>query len=424
MLTNYGMFDTHLNDFERRVLLLGRFLKECSGLWRPAPFHHELPTWAKEHPELHAALLALNPEQVEALHADERGLRQWLDRFIPGMAALEPLIGFGRLQAPPRKASPVHAPARDVPGRKWAQIDAFAGLALEALEGVDEVWDWCAGKAHLGRLIGMHSGVPVRALERDPALCAAAQRLAQRDGVRLTAQVCDVLSESVKPTPTTLACALHACGDLHLTLLDQAGRQAPAGLLLAPCCYHRTVHEHHRPRSSAGRACGLRLAREDLRLAVLETCTAGHAQREAEKRRKARLLALKGWGAQHGLEVTDYSPLKDIGRDDDPVALRRACERLGWPVPAAAQAEDAMRTGWKRAREVRALELIRAAVRRPLELWLVLDMALGLADQGYEVEVGEFCERELTPRNLLIRARRRAAPRPGGDGQESAPGWP
>jgi hypothetical protein len=423
-LTKKGMSDTHLIDLARRVFQLGGFLRDCSGLWRPAPFHHDLPPWVEGYSELHAALLALTPEQVDALHADEQRLRHWLERFIPGMAALEPLIGFERLQGPPRKASPVHAPARDVPGRKWAQIDAFAGLALDALEGVDEVWDWCAGKAHLGRLIGMHSGVPVRALERDPALCADAQRLAQRDGVRLTAQVCDVLSESAESTPTTLACALHACGDLHLTLLDQVGSRSPAGLLLAPCCYHRTVHEHHRPRSSAGRACGLRLSREDLRLAVLETCTAGHAQREAEKRRKARLLALKGWGAQHGLEVKDYSPLKDIGRDDDRVALQRACERLGWPVPDAGQAEDAMRTGWKRSRDVRAFELIRAAVRRPLEVWLVLDMALGLADEGHEVEVGEFCGRELTPRNLLIRARRRVAPRPAGDDQESAPGWP
>lgn len=74
--------------------------------------------------------------------------------------------------------------------------------------------------------------------------------------------------------------------------------------------------------------------------------------------------------------------------------------------------------------EVRAFELIRAAVRRPLEVWLVLDMALGLADEGLAVEVGEFCGRELTPRNLLIRARRRSAPRSAGDGQGSEPDWP
>lgn len=419
MLRENNTSNTHGVDFEGRVRLLGGFLRDCSGLWRPAPFHHDVPPWAAEHPELHAAVLALTPGQVDALHTDERRLRNWLERFIPGMAALNLLIDFPDLMpAPPGEHSPdgiwrghaVHSPDRDVPGRKWAQIEAFAGHASSWRDSAREVLDWCAGKSHLGRMIGMRSGLPVRALERDPALCAEAERLAARDGIALTAEMCDVLQidhRNVLMT-STLACALHACGDLHLTLLDQVGRQSPAGLLLAPCCYHRTVHEHHRPRSSAGRACGLRLSREDLRLAVLETCTAGHAQRETEKRRKARLLALKGWGAQHGLEVTDYSPLKDIGRGDDHMALQRACERLGWLVPDAGQAEAAMRTGWKRSRDVRAFELIRAAVRRPLEVWLVLDMALGLAGEGYEVEVGEFCGRELTPRNLMIKAGRRA----------------
>jgi hypothetical protein len=33
---------------------------------------------------------------------------------------------------------------------------------------------------------------------------------------------------------------------------------------------------------------------------------------------------------------------------------------------------------------------------------LVLDRALFLQENGYCVEVGEFCEQRLTPRNLVI----------------------
>jgi len=36
----------------------------------------------------------------------------------------------------------------------------------------------------------------------------------------------------------------------------------------------------------------------------------------------------------------------------------------------------------------------------------VLDRALFLADQGYKVEVGSFCEPTLTPRNLMVLAER------------------
>ena len=62
--------------------------------------------------------------------------------------------------------------------------------------------------------------------------------------------------------------------------------------------------------------------------------------------------------------------------------------------------------GWQRLAEVRNLELVRGLFRRPLELWLVLDQALFLQEQGFTVELGEFCAIELTPRNLLLLARR------------------
>jgi hypothetical protein len=49
---------------------------------------------------------------------------------------------------------------------------------------------------------------------------------------------------------------------------------------------------------------------------------------------------------------------------------------------------------------------VRAAFRRPLEVWLALDRAVWLADQGLEVAVGTFCERPVTPRNVLVSASR------------------
>jgi len=62
--------------------------------------------------------------------------------------------------------------------------------------------------------------------------------------------------------------------------------------------------------------------------------------------------------------------------------------------------------GWQRLAEVRNLELVRGLFRRPLELWLVLDRALFMVEQGYNVEVGSFCEPSLTPRNLMVLAER------------------
>ncbi len=36
-----------------------------------------------------------------------------------------------------------------------------------------------------------------------------------------------------------------------------------------------------------------------------------------------------------------------------------------------------------------------------------MDVALGLEEAGFEVDVGTFCPRSLTPRNLMVLARRR-----------------
>ena len=49
--------------------------------------------------------------------------------------------------------------------------------------------------------------------------------------------------------------------------------------------------------------------------------------------------------------------------------------------------------------------IVRHAFRRPLEVWLALDLAVRLENDGYSVSLGRFCERRLTPRNLLISAR-------------------
>ena len=64
------------------------------------------------------------------------------------------------------------------------------------------------------------------------------------------------------------------------------------------------------------------------------------------------------------------------------------------------------RAGAARLPVVARMELVRHLFRRPLELWLVLDRALFLQEQGYRVELSEFCPRHLTPRNILIHAER------------------
>jgi len=85
---------------------------------------------------------------------------------------------------------------------------------------------------------------------------------------------------------------------------------------------------------------------------------------------------------------------------------RWAAQQKGLTLPEQVQWEGWEAAGWRRLAEVQRLELVRHLFRRPLEVWLVLDRLMLLEEAGYRVRLGTFCERELTPRNLLIRAMR------------------
>jgi hypothetical protein len=81
-------------------------------------------------------------------------------------------------------------------------------------------------------------------------------------------------------------------------------------------------------------------------------------------------------------------------------------EREGVRLPGTVDWAHWLALGECRRDEVRRLELVRHAFRRALELWLVTDLACGLEEAGFAVEVGTFCDRMLTPRNLLVVAQR------------------
>ena len=100
-------------------------------------------------------------------------------------------------------------------------IDAFAAAVGEVRQPLLE---WCAGKGHLGRLLGARWGVPVHSLELDAALCAEGQRLAGRLHLRQDFMAGDALApRALAGSAGRHAVALHACGDLHRRLVAGAG---------------------------------------------------------------------------------------------------------------------------------------------------------------------------------------------------------
>lgn len=390
-------------DVEARFRALDAFLIEHQGLWRPRPFTQRQLPWENEHPELAQWLRQRSLADAEANHNQPHGLLA--PAPFPQLAsqALQ-LSTVDKLPTQPLQPA-AHRLNVDVPGRKWQQIEAF-GAALQFAQTPRHWLDWCAGKGHLGRRL-LHTGQQLTCLEYDPALIASGQALSEHHGLPVTHRLQDVMADvaiSAEHTPV----ALHACGDLHVRLLQVASAAGCKQLALAPCCYNRIQGDTYQPLSDAGRASTLLLSLDDLGLPLSETVTAGKRVRLQRDTSMARRLGFDQ--LQRLLRGCDeYLPTPSLPTHwlDKPFAdYCRELARLkglstGEQNWAALEAH-----GWQRLAEVRNLELVRGLFRRPLELWLVLDRALFLSERGYRVEVGSFCDPTLTPRNLMVLAER------------------
>jgi hypothetical protein len=267
------------------------------------------------------------------------------------------------------------------------------------------VLDWCGGKGHLGRLLARQWQVPVRTLEIDAQLCRAGEHLARRAAVNQEFVATDVLMATGQTAPGRHAVALHACGELHRQLIRRGAEDGIARFDVAPCCYHLGLGAAYRPLSSVS---SLPLTRDDVRLAVTETVTAGLRERRLRDRAIAFKLGFAAW--RHHLDAADYRSFKPVPeswmRGSFAEFMAPMCRREGLQPPAGADLERFERAGVRRQHEVMRLSIVRHAFRRVLEVWLAGDLAVYLEERGYVTELGVFCARDLTPRNLLISARR------------------
>ncbi|MCK3852079.1 methyltransferase [Pseudomonas sp. W2Jun17] len=390
-------------DVEARFQALDAFLIEYQGLWRPRPFTQLQLPWETEHLELSQWLRRRSLAEAEASHNHPHDLPA--PAPFPQLAAQAlRLSAVGKL--PAHSLDPArHRMNVDVPGRKWQQIEAF-GAALTFAQTPAHWLDWCAGKGHLGRRL-LQPGQRLTCLEYDPALIASGQALSDHHGLPAAHCLQDVMADvAIDPEHTPVA--LHACGDLHVRLLQLASAAGCKQLALAPCCYNRINAERYQALSAAGRASLLTLSIDDLGLPLSETVTAGNRVRQQRDTSMARRLGFDRLQRQlRGCD--DYLPTPSLPASWLDKSFADYCRELAnlknlstgeqdWPALEA--------HGWQRLAEVRNLELVRGLFRRPLEMWLVLDRALFLSEKGYNVEVGTFCEPTLTPRNLMVLAQR------------------
>lgn len=390
-------------DLTQRFLHLDAFLAEHAWLWRPQPFKQVRPSWCTRLPALCEILRGLSDEELARLTEDSVALFSLLADHLPSLKNLDELI-----QLPERGGTTLvdlgpHF-ANGIPGRKWRQVTAFAAVIGEVRAPLLE---WCGGKGHLGRLLAAQWNRSVLTLEHNPALCDEGKKLARRARVEQDFCLDDALAPGAAGEVVGRhAVALHACGELHRTLVRRAIESRAPALDIAPCCYHLLSQGDYLPFNANTR---LLPGRDDLRLAVTETVTAVGREVRLRDREMAWKLGFDLLRRRLDADV-GYRPIKPIDKSwlkqDFAGFCRALATREGEALPPTVDWQAAEDAGWERQRETMRLSLPRHAFRRAMELWLVLDLATYMEQHGYEVQAGSFCSRELTPRNILISARR------------------
>ncbi|HTN32990.1 MAG TPA: methyltransferase [Marinobacter sp.] len=392
---------------------INEWLTKHQEFWRPVPFREPNPEWCLHYPELAREVARLSNDQCRQLADNSEDLAVLAGKHLPSLRQYSHLVDMPDLtssEAGIRQATLPETKAKDMPGRKRLQAGAFAATTAPL---VHPVLDWCCGKGHLARTLVSVGGKPALGYEWDDQLVSDGNRLADHYQDPVAIQQQDVMAGDLQLPAGVHGVALHACGDLHRHLILQGAEAGLPRLSLSPCCYHlgRCLDKNqvYRPLSSrAGQSVpALTLFRNDIRLAVQETVTAPVRVREQNRIMSQWRLGFDSL-QRHLRGVDQYLPLPSYPPAQIHEGFRVFCHwaslKMGLTLPADVNFDEWLLAGARRLQSVRRHELIRHLFRRPLELWLALDYVIFLEEQGYRVRYGQFCERSLTPRNLMIDA--------------------
>lgn len=403
-------------DLAEHFARLDDFLIKHQIFWQGMTFEYDSLPWRDEYVELCQWLDKQSLSSLEQLKAQPDLLIEHVGQWLQDAKQYSSLC-----DVPVHLAQDEYRQERwmsGIPGRKCAQIVAF-NQAIDHLADADaKHWlEWCAGKGYLGRLLSLSRQAQVTSLEWQACLCEKGQAFVKANAplFKQTFVQADAFSLSAQALikQCSHAVALHACGDLHVALLKGCVALKTPDVSVSPCCYHLIHDDIYQPLSSLAKRSSLRLDKNALKLPVQETVTAGNATKERRYQEMTYRLALDSL-LSHQLQSRAYIAIPSIKKSSLKQGFesfcRKACQQKGFILNQDIDFDYFLRQGERRFLQVEKMETMRTLFRRPLELWLVLDRALYLSENGFDVKVSQFCSKELTPRNLLINARRKNQP--------------
>lgn len=380
---------------------LDNLLYSTRQYWQCTAFDYDELPWSS----LSAPLEQLSDSDVAELDSDQDALYTFFSSHIEGVDQLPYLSTLSVAQVA-RTDYPFWI-SNGIKGRKFEQLQDFVGSLGEQAQPVLE---WCAGKGHLGRMLAFNHAPSVHSIELQTHLCEQGQHSAQQQGLAVKFSQADVLTDDVSDyfEPQQHAVALHACGALHQHFMQLASKAKTQQISLSPCCYHLFTDDKYEAMSEQAKRSQLSLRHRDLKLALQETVT---APSRVAKVRKTEVEWRLGFDAMRKdiTGSTTYISVPSVNKavfsDSFEAFCAWAADKKAIKIPQGIDYQYFLLKGQMRKKVTERIELVRHVFRRAIEVWLVLDRALYLQQQGYQVTVNTFCEKQLTPRNILIKAR-------------------
>jgi hypothetical protein len=450
------------NEYAQRFEQLSQLLLALKPLWQSVAFECKDLPWQQAYPQLANAVNGLEDDEIDAIDADPKRLFECLlpslkadlaqsgqdeivsllallDCDFPQLASLRSSLETNTGAYPGTNAG-IHSGTNTdtnantiantiadmdcelshfsahIKGRKWQQITGFTQACFASAPKGLPVLEWCAGKGHLGRLVAKTQGVSVTSLEWQQGLCEQGQSFA--DKWQLPQQfICADAFKEIDPKNSPIkaqqhAIALHACGDLHVRLLQLVRQANTQSISISPCCYHLIQSEHYQPLSQlaqtmASQAKGLNLSRHHLQLPLQHSVIAN--QKKQQRRHQEVLWRLSFDSLQRDIRGQDcYLPIPSLKQSQLSGSFAAFChwaaEQKGLTLPEGLNFDMYIELGLQRRKLTLRLDLVSHLFRSALETWLLLDRACFLQEGGYRVSVSKFCSNSITPRNGFIQA--------------------
>jgi hypothetical protein len=410
-------------DLKRRLVEIADFLQPYQRIWQneimlqyPNPIQDFPEDWVEELARIRdpKEVVRLEKKEVESLitHPD-------LLAFYRRIEELSKLPSAPELPAMPENAFTFLY----VIPKKQHEIRRLAPYVNHFYyqHGVEKVVDIGGGIGILAQTLCNQYNLKVMTLDMDPELQKTGRKRHEKNFVHPDNQVSFHLvkvsedepkfKELLRPNMMTVG--LHACGPLSLDQLKATARAGAKGLLNFGCCYYKLSKcEGTQNISAFAQALPQKVEQSPY---CLTLATRAHKKmNEADYHFKVKVKHYRYM--MHFLlhDHYDRADLTTLGNTHHRLYEKNFSDyaleqfrRIGVTPNHSADELDLFFADPHRQAMVwkmLAAGLIRNALGRLLEIYLLLDRAIYLEEQGYQAELLEFFDESLSPRNIGIAA--------------------